>query len=174
MKRLFCKLAFLVFGLSACAQVPEHRPAVENPDFDARLTKLLSFSVPVIGVDELAKKESDVYILDAREPAEYKVSHIPGARCIGYDNFDETALQDIPQDAEIVVYCSVGYRSEKVGEKLKKQGYANVSNLYGSIFEWVNAGHPVENAAGRPTDSVHTYNRKWSKWVIEGRAQKVY
>ncbi len=127
-----------------------------------------------MGVDELAKAEAEVYILDAREEAEFNVSHIPGARYIGYDRFKKKTVQDIPKDAKVVVYCSVGYRSEKIGEKLRKDGFTDVYNLYGSIFEWVNAGNPVENAAGEETNAVHTYNKKWSQWVIDGRAEKVY
>ena len=41
------------------------------------------------------------------------------------------------------MYCSIGKRSEKVTQKLKKAGYNNVSNLYGGIFEWVNQGNEV-------------------------------
>lgn len=174
MKSILCKLLFLFFGISACAQAPDNRPDIENPDFDKRLTNLLSFSVPLMGVQELAANKEEIYILDAREEAEYEVSHIPGARYIGYDKFKKKAVSDIPKDAKIVVYCSVGYRSEKIGEKLKKQGFEDVSNLYGSIFEWVNAGNAVENAKGEKIKAVHTYNKKWSQWVIDGRAEKVY
>jgi len=174
MKNIICKLAFLLFGITACAQAPDNRPAIENPDFDARLTSLLSFTIPLMGVEELANNEEEIYILDAREQGEYEISHIPDARYIGYDKFKKKTVKDIPKDAKVVVYCSVGYRSEKIGEKLKKEGFTDVYNLYGSIFEWVNAGNEVENKDGEKTDSVHTYNKKWSQWVIEGRAQKVY
>lgn len=174
MKNIICKLAFLLFGITACAQAPDNRPAIENPDFDKRLTNLLSFTVPLMGVEELANSEENIYILDAREKAEYEISHIPGARYIGYDKFKKKNVADIPKDAKVVVYCSVGYRSEKIGERLKKAGFDDVSNLYGSIFEWVNAGNPVENAKGEKTEAVHTYNKKWSQWVIDGRAEKVY
>lgn len=174
MKSLLCKVLFLFFGVSACAQAPDNRPTIENPDFDKRLTNLLSFTVPLIGVDELEQKKQDVYILDAREKEEYQVSHIPDARYIGYNKFSGEMISDIPKDATIVVYCSVGYRSEKIGEKLKSEGYEDVYNLYGSIFEWVNSGKKVENAEGQKTEDVHTYNKKWGQWVIEGRANKVY
>ena len=174
MKNIICKIAFLLFGITACAQAPDNRPTIENPDFDKRLTNLLSFTVPLMGVEELAENKEEIYILDAREKAEYEVSHIPGARYIGYDKFKKKTVSDIPKDAKVVVYCSVGYRSEKIGEQLKKAGFDDVSNLYGSIFEWVNAGNEVENDKGEKTNSVHTYNKKWSQWVIDGRAEKIY
>jgi len=53
-------------------------------------------------------------------------------------------------------------------------GYKNVYNLYGSIFEWVNDGNEVVDKNNKPTDEVHTYNKKWSKWVEEGKAKKIW
>lgn len=177
MIKFFCRFFILFFGiqLSACAQdIPEKRPTIEKKDFDDRLTTLLNFTVPLLGVDELKEQQEDWYILDAREKEEYQVSHIPNARYIGYKKFEEAMLEDIPKNAKVVVYCSVGYRSEKIGEKLKVAGYENIYNLYGSIFEWVNAGNEVEDDNGQKTNRIHTYNKKWSQWVIDGRAEKVY
>ncbi len=147
---------------------------VLNPTFDERLEKLLSFTVPVIDVPE-ANENADEYIfLDARELEEYQISHIPGARYIGYKKFDEDLLEGISHDDKIIVYCSVGYRSEKIGKKLEKLGYTTVYNLYGSIFEWINCDLPLENQQGISTDTIHTYNKKWSKWVDDKEAIKVW
>ena len=74
-------------------------------------------------------------------------------------------VKDIPRDKKIVVYCSIGYRSEKIATRMIQAGFRNVSNLYGSIFEWANAGYEFRDLNGKPTKNVHTYNRKWSKWV---------
>jgi rhodanese-related sulfurtransferase len=108
-----------------------------------------------------------VIVLDAREYAEYAVSHLPGARFIGYDSFDVKQLADIPKDSPIVVYCSVGYRSGNVVEKMQKAGYSNVANLWGGIFHWVNMGNAVENESG-PTNKIHPYSNKWGKWLTSG------
>lgn len=158
----------------ACSQPPEDRPEIKNPEFDDKLTTLLSFSVPVIGVDELHDIRDEVYIFDAREKEEFEVSHIKGAEYLGYKNIDTDKLADVPKDAKVVLYCSVGYRSEKVGEQLKEMGYSNVYNLYGSIFEWVNQGYPVVTPEGEPTPKLHTYNSNWSKWVNDNKAEKVW
>ena len=40
----------------------------------------------------------------------------------------------------IIVYCSIGVRSEDIGEKLKELGYTKILNLYGGIFDWKNKG----------------------------------
>lgn len=81
---------------------------------------------------------------------------------------------DIPKDAKIVLYCSVGYRSEKIGEKLQKMGYTDVNNLFGSLFEWVNRGYKVVDKDGNETQKVHTYNKDWSQWVDETKAKKTW
>jgi rhodanese-related sulfurtransferase len=168
MKKLAQTLVLLlIFAVSLSAQV-------QNPKFKKRINFLLSESVPFITVDELKGNTEDYYILDAREPEEYKVSHIPGAVCIGYDDLDYSVLQDIPKDKKIVVYCSIGYRSEKVGEKLMKKGFMNVQNLYGSIFEWSNRGFPVYDENGETTAKVHAYNKRWSKWIDNPKVEKVW
>ncbi len=160
----------------ACAQVqaPNLRPEIEQADFDKRLTELLSFTVPLMGVQELEEKKEEVLILDVRELEEYEVSHIPGAAHLGYKKFSKKMLKAMPKDTAIVLYCSVGYRSEKMGERLQKMGFTNVHNLYGSIFEWANQDLPLENKAEEATKEVHTYNRKWSQWVSEEEVIKVW
>lgn len=167
---------FFLFGIlltaPACAQVvvPTELPAIENKAFNNRLQELLSFSVPLMGVKELAEANREKYvILDARELEEYEISHIPGAKYFGYDNPNWEELNTIDKDQPIVLYCSVGYRSEKIGEKFKAQGYTEVYNLYGSIFEWANSGQPLETAEGKETKQVHTYNKRWSKWVQKNK-----
>jgi len=52
-------------------------------------------------------------------------------------------LAGIEKQDPLAVYCSVGYRSERIAEKLPQQRYTNVVNVYGGVFEWVNTGRPV-------------------------------
>lgn len=152
----------------------QQRQKIKNKKFDDKLTQILSFTVPVIGIEEFKKRKSDYVILDTREDEEYNVSHIKDAIHVGFKNFDMTRLRKIPKDAKIVLYCSVGYRSEKIGERLINLGYKNVRNLYGSIFEWVNSGNNVVDSGGKVTKRVHTYNRDWSQWVNSGKIEKIW
>jgi len=163
---------FLCFG--CFAQDPGSTPQIGNVDFDKKISSLISFTVPVMGVDELKEMKEDVILLDARKKEEFEISHIEGAKYIGFKKFDASNLEGIDKDEQIVVYCSIGYRSEKIGEKLKNLGYKNVYNLYGSIFEWVNDGNEIVDKNNKPTKEIHTYNKKWSKWVEEGKANKVW
>lgn len=163
------------FHFLACAQrtVPENRPSCNSSDFDQKVEGLLNFTVPVIGVEELHSQNNKPLLLDARPAEEFLVSHIAGAKRIGFRDLETEVLNGVAKDQEIVVYCSVGYRSEKVGEKLQKMGYTNVKNLYGSLFEWANRGYPLVDAQGRSTNEIHTYNARWSEWVVkEGLIKK--
>ncbi|NND88562.1 MAG: rhodanese-like domain-containing protein, partial [Flavobacteriaceae bacterium] len=52
----------------------------------------------------------EVIFLDAREIAEFEISHIPNAQWVGYNDFSETELTSILQDKDqaIIIYCSIG------------------------------------------------------------------
>ncbi len=157
-----------------CAQVPTDRPHLADPEFDAHIARLLSFSIPLIGVEDLHQNKSDYIVFDTREEDEFRVSHIEGAQYLGYKNFDISRLENIPKDSNIVLYCSVGYRSEKVGEQLMAMGFTKVYNLYGSIFEWVNRGFEVVDNRGEPTRKIHTYNFDWSQWMGRSGMEKIW
>ncbi len=176
MKKLLIPIVLLFFVSiqQACTQVPEVRPSIQNPAFDQRLTELLSFTVPLIGVKELKQNLDQYQILDAREREEYDISHIPGALYIGYKAFDESLIKTLDEQKPVVVYCSVGYRSEKIAERLRSLGFQKVYNLYGSIFEWANLGYPLEDARGHITHRIHTYNKEWSRWVEAKGLEEVW
>ncbi len=139
-----------------------------------KLSKLLdkynNESIPYITVNQLKDNNSNVVFLDAREQKEYNTSHIKNAIFVGYDFFSMDSVQNksLKKDSKIVVYCSLGIRSEDIAEKLKKAGYTNVENLYGGIFEWKNNNLPVYNTSEKKTDSVHTFSKDWSKWLEKG------
>jgi 3-mercaptopyruvate sulfurtransferase SseA len=78
------------------------------------------------------------------------------------------SLQDIPKDETIVVYCSIGARSQDIGKKLKSAGYKEVYNLYGGIFHWVNEDYPVYKNE-EETDEVHAFSKIWGFGLKKGR-----
>ena len=144
---------------------------VKSKAFDSLLNVMVTKSVPTVGCEDI-KKMKNIVLLDTREKREYEVSHLKNAHWVGFEKFDLISVAAIPKDANIVVYCSIGVRSGKIGEKLMQAGYSNVHNFYGSIFEWVNQGNPVYDMAGKPTNKIHGYSWKWGVWCNKG--EKVY
>jgi len=137
---------------------------------DKLLNKFNKNKVPYISVDTLVVAKA--ILLDARETTEYNVSHLKNAICVGYDYFDlQKTIEKLPKDksTKIVVYCSLGIRSEIVAHKLIKKGYTNVYNLYGGILEWKNNNFQVIDTLGNETEKVHTFNKDWSKWLKKGK-----
>lgn len=162
-----------LFLIQNTAQTPAAHPRSQSAKLDKTLRAMLHFSVPTISVDSL-KKMSDRILLDAREQNEFDVSHIPTARYCGYDHFDPSVLAGVQKHKKIVVYCSIGVRSEKIAEKIKTMGYTHVANLYGGQFEWVNTGNSSVDKAGNKTRKVHAYNRLWSIFLDGDKAEKVW
>ncbi len=157
---------FFILLFTSCSYAQK-----SQTEFDAMLHRLLSHSVKEVKPADVSVKSHVVY-LDAREKEEYETSHIKNAIWIGFNDFDERSLAKISKSKPIVVYCSVGYRSEKITEKMEKLGFEDVSNLYGGIFSWKDAGFKVVDSEGKYTEKVHTYNKKWSQWLKHG--EKVY
>ena len=162
MKKLLCIL-FLLPAL-----------ALSQNDLSGLLKKYNKETVPYVYVDSLKAIANDVILLDAREKKEFKVSHLQNAQYVGYEKFDLTkTIQSLPDKSKtIVVYCSLGVRSEDIAEKLKAAGYDKVFNLYGGIFEWKNKDNPVVNSKGKETPKVHAFSKEWGVWLTKGK--KVY
>ena len=144
--------------------------SVTSQSYQIMLKSLLSHSVNEVSVENVELRE--VILLDSREIAEYDVSKIEGARWVGYDDFSINRIGDIDKESKIIVYCSVGYRSEKISEKLIAAGFKDVSNLYGGIFEWKNQGNDVVDSNDRTVEKVHAYSKFWGVWLKSG--EKIY
>lgn len=161
-----------VMGQSALT--PQSPSPIENPKFKRVVDNSLSFDIDTISVGELKKCTTPYLLLDAREQEEFDVSHIKGAMYLGYDDPDYSVFKNVSEDTPIIVYCSIGYRSEKIAHKIKRMGFENVRNLYGSIFEWANQGNELCDDKDESTNVVHGYNRSWSKWITNPSLKVTY
>ena len=156
-------ILFLLFTLNCFAQ----------KTIQEVLVKYNKNLVPYISVNELKEKQN-IILFDSRDATEYKVSHLKNANYVGFDDFDSKKIKEkfTNPNATIIVYCSVGVRSEIIGKKLLKMGYKNVFNLYGGIFEWSNQNLPVYDSDDKQTQNVHAFSKKWSQYLKKGN--KVY
>lgn len=162
MKTNFLVFIVVLFTFSACAQ--------QYKNFDEMATDMAKGSAKKINTHQLDSllKIKKINLIDVRESVEFKVSHIKGAKNDAYNNFKVKSLKNINKQDTIIIYCSVGYRSEKVAEKLQKAGYKNIFNLYGGIFDWINKGLAVYNMNNNVTKKIHPYNKSWGKWLSKG------
>jgi rhodanese-related sulfurtransferase len=119
----------------------------------------------------LASKQTNLVLLDTRTEAEYAVSHLANARQVD-PKIENLASLDLAIDTPIVTYCSIGYRSARIADRLQTAGYTNVVNLEGSIFQWANAGKPVYRN-GSQVQQVHPFDPRWAQLLnSELRAYK--
>ncbi len=163
----YCFLLLFLFQLGTL---------VAQEPIDKLLSKYNSHSIPYISVEELKMQTENekVFVLDSRELEEFEVSHLKNSTFVGYNNFSvANVVSKIKnKNAPIVVYCSLGIRSETISEKLKNAGYTNIKNLYGGIFEWKNKGYSVYDSSNKETQKIHAFSKHWSKYLHKG--EKVY
>jgi molybdopterin/thiamine biosynthesis adenylyltransferase/rhodanese-related sulfurtransferase len=85
----------------------------------------------------------DLFLLDCREPAEYEIVKIEGSVLIPKgDVLNGSALADIPQDKQVVVYCKSGVRSAEVLAALKGAGLSSAVHVQGGVIAWANQVDP--------------------------------
>ena len=162
--------ALCVYGCRASYTVPDRLKTNYAP-LDKKLAGLVNPDSLAISAREAAALPDALY-LDAREVDEYLTSHLPGAVFLGFNRPDYDLLASTERDRPLVVYCTVGYRSERIAGQLRRRGFVNVYNLYGSLYAWKLAGFPLVNAQGA-TENLHTYNRKWGTYIPDSLGTKI-
>ncbi len=82
-------------------------------------------------------KNKNATFLDVRTQSEYSAEHIENAGQLNYYalNFKKKLLL-LPKNQPIYLYCNTGYRSQRAGKFLIKNGYKNVYNLEHGIMQW--------------------------------------
>ncbi len=155
--------------------VPANMLAQEKESKEKGIPELLKSynkrTVPYISVQMLKMEYEDYIILDTRKKEEYEVSHLPNAIWVG-EKFKPERVSGINKEDKVVVYCSVGIRSESYGEELIRNGFDKVYNLYGSIFSWKDAGYQIVDTENKPTEKVHVFGKIWAKYLKTG--EKVF
>ncbi len=137
------------------------------------------FGCPEVTTEKLQEIREDsadnLVLVDTRSDPEFAVSRLPGAINVPFalckedeDILKSEILDKCTDDASVVCYCSVGYRSSIVAKKLTELRPGLKScNLEGGIFKWANEGRPLcdpESNEIQKTPGVHPYN------TIFGRA----
>ena len=169
MKTIIKSYFWVFFILVSLASLP-NQGFGQSLAYRTLLSTLYDTDFPTLRPTELSKL-SAFQILDTREKVEYDVSHLEGAMWVGFDTFNLAQVSGLAKDKPVLVYCTVGARSQEIGKRLTAAGFTKVYNLYGGIIQWSNESMPLYHD-GRLTNQVHTYSRSWGIWLEKG--QKVY
>lgn len=89
----------------------------------------------------------DFELIDVREPNEFEINRIPGARLVPKGEFlNGNALGGLPSDKPIVLHCKSGVRSAEVLAIVKGAGYADAVHVGGGVVAWVSQIDPSQPA----------------------------
>ncbi|MHA3703154.1 adenylyltransferase/sulfurtransferase MoeZ [Jatrophihabitans sp. YIM 134969] len=94
-------------------------------------------------LEELLESDKPIELIDVREPAEWEIVKIPGARLIPKDEILRgDALSTLPNDKQIVMYCKSGVRSAETLAAVKGAGFKDAVHVQGGVTAWVNQVDP--------------------------------
>ena len=88
------------------------------------------------------KKGEQLEIIDVREPFEWEIGHIPGARLVPLARIPEE-IPHLDKRRETILYCKVGARSMDAAQQLADAGVSEVRNLAGGILRWIDEVDPT-------------------------------
>lgn len=159
-------ILFILHYTALCQNINKEYNHIE---FNKAVLKFCEGPVLDIDTHELYLNFNNYIILDCREYKEYQTSHLKNSIWVGFNNFNFDKIPKKSIQKKIIVYCTIGWRSEKIGEKLLKHGYKNVYNLRGSILKWNNDNYPIYKGNNQQTTLIHTYNKSFNKFVRKGK-----
>ena len=160
----FAAIALLALVVGAAVLLPRES-ALEA----ASAWAVSQFDAPTLSPTELAERMTGngaPLVIDVRAPGEVAVSRLPGA--IAWDESTDApppdeAIAALAEGRDIVVYCSIGYRSGRAADKLAAMKGDSVptqriENLEGGIFQWASEGRALDGG-----DKVHPFDATWGK-----------
>ncbi len=100
--------------------------------------------LPEITVEDLKKRldaKEKFVLLDVREPFEWDIARIPGAKLIPLGELP-SRMSELDSADEIVIHCKSGVRSAKALRQLQKAGFGKLANVEGGILAWADRVDP--------------------------------
>jgi len=98
-------------------------------------TKVNEGEIDVLELKQKLDRGDKFTLIDVREPHEYKICNIPGAKLIPLGEFPQHLGEFSPED-DIVIHCKSGMRSAKACAFLRQNGLTHVRNVVGGILAW--------------------------------------
>ena len=113
---------------------PGAQPVVEE-------AKVNEGEIDVVELKQKLDRGDKFVLIDVREPHEYKICNIPGAKLIPLGEFPQH-VGEFDKDADIVIHCKSGMRSAKACGFLRQNGFQHVRNVVGGILAWADKVDP--------------------------------
>ena len=126
----------------SCAQAPSTSETASSAQETAAIMEDVSNDTFLA----LMADKPEALLLDVRTPEEWNDGHLEGASHADYwgdEQAFQAAMDVIPRDRPVLVYCAGGGRSGLTAKELIKAGHYEVYNLENGISGWIAEGHPV-------------------------------
>ncbi|HLR85613.1 MAG TPA: adenylyltransferase/sulfurtransferase MoeZ [Nocardioidaceae bacterium] len=136
---------------------PNAEPITELIDYEAFCGALsddaadaaADSTISVTELDSMLKERTegtrDFVLVDVREPNEYEINKIPGSVLIPKDEFlNGSALEQLPQDKQVVLHCKSGGRSAECLAVVQGAGFSDAVHVGGGVAAWVNQIDPSQ------------------------------
>lgn len=159
--RLLSIILLFAGAISGCSSTPTLSWDELKAQIRQEFPTVTQMSIAELESRQQATVPGKLLIVDVRAPEEFAVSHLQGA--VNLEDADAILnLAQQQQVEQIILYCSVGYRSARMAQMLEQQGWAAVVNLEGSIFEWANSGRAVF-LGNNIVEVVHPFDPHWGQ-----------
>jgi adenylyltransferase/sulfurtransferase len=133
----------------SCPICGEHRTIHELIDYEEfcgvgpHVEPATEADITAVELNEKLGRGERIFILDVREPQEYRLNRIPGSVLIPLGDLPQR-VREVDSSEEIVVHCKTGARSARAVEFLRGAGFRRVRNLKRGIVGWIEAIDPTQ------------------------------
>jgi len=137
----------MTFRTVSIRKDPTAEPVTELIDYDnfcgvvsdAASEAALGSTITVEELKEMIDSGKDFELIDVREPNEYEIVSIPGAKLIPKDQIlSGQALSQLPQNKPIVLHCKSGARSAEALAAVQAAGFGDAVHVQGGVLAWAN------------------------------------
>ncbi|MER7001672.1 adenylyltransferase/sulfurtransferase MoeZ [Dactylosporangium sp. NPDC000555] len=131
-----------------CGENPTVTGLIDYDDFcgavsDEAQAATIGSTITAAELKEWQDSGKSVELIDVREPAEWEIVRVPGARLVPKGEIlNGNALAELPQDKQIVLYCKSGVRSAEALAAVKAAGFKDAVHVQGGVVSWVKTVDP--------------------------------
>ncbi|MBO0870244.1 MAG: adenylyltransferase/sulfurtransferase MoeZ [Micromonosporaceae bacterium] len=131
-----------------CGENPTVTGLIDYEDFcgavsDEAAAAAVGSTITPLELKEWIDAGKSIDLIDVREPAEWEIVQIPGARLVPKGEIlSGDALAGLAQDRQLVLYCKSGVRSAEALAAVKAAGFKDAVHVQGGVVSWVRQVDP--------------------------------